>query len=83
MSELKELEELINNTENGVYSYDYEGQFPKGEIYKYYIKIGYGTELIELSNFLKELEWWRIKNNIPTYKIIFETLDYNGNEIHS
>lgn len=64
------LEKLIDNTENGIYEYDYEASL-SGEIF--YIKIIVkNASLYEMSYFLKELDDWKVINNLKDYQILIE-----------
>lgn len=67
---IKSLEKLLNNTENGCYEYDYRASLD-GEIF--YIKIIVkNASLYDMSYFLKELDDWRIMNNLKDYQILIE-----------
>ena len=62
------LEELLNNTENGCYEYNYEASL-NGKLF--YVRIDViNATLIEMSNFLKELDIWKKTNNLKDYQII-------------
>lgn len=64
------LEKLLNNTENGIYRYDYRASL-NGEIF--YIKIIVkNASLYEMSYFLKELDDWKIMNNLKDHQILIE-----------
>ena len=71
MKSLKELEKLIDETENGIYTFDYTMNL-KGDIYCYQIQVSKDTTLNELSRFLLELETWQTRNLIKDYQIIIE-----------
>jgi hypothetical protein len=77
MKSLKELEKLIDETENGIYTFDYIMNL-KGDIYYYQIQVSKDTTLNELSRFLLELETWRIRNLIKDYQIIIEKNKFGG-----
>ena len=67
---INSLKQLIDNTENGCYEYDYEASL-SGEIF--YIKIIVKNATIyEMSYFLKELYDWQIMNGLKGYQILIE-----------
>lgn len=67
---IEDLQQLIDNTENGIYDYDYEASL-KGEIY--YIKIIVKNATIwEMSYFLKELENFRVIHRLLDFQILIE-----------
>jgi len=66
----KDLQKLIDNTENGIYEWDYEGNL-NGKVY--YIKIIVkNATLYEMSYFLKELDDWKIMYGLKDYEILIE-----------
>ena len=66
----KDLQELIDNTENGIYEWDYEGSLI-GKIY--YVKIiDKNASLYEMSYFLKELDDWKVMNNLKDFQILID-----------
>lgn len=67
---INSLKQLIDNTENGYYEYDYEASLSR-EIF--YIKIIVKNATIyEMSYFLKELYDWQIMNGLKGYQILIE-----------
>lgn len=67
---INSLEQLIDNTENGCYKYDYEASL-SGEIF--YIKIIVKNATIyEMSYFLKELDDWKVMNNLKDFQILID-----------
>lgn len=67
---INSLKQLIDNTENGCYEYDYEASL-SGEIF--YIKIIVKNATIyEMSYFLKELDDWKVMNNLKDFQILID-----------
>lgn len=67
---INSLQKLIDNTENGIYDYDFKCNI-KGDIY-YILIIVKNASLYEMSYFLKELNDWKIINNLKDYQILIE-----------
>lgn len=67
---INSLQKLIDNTENGIYDFDFECNL-KGKIY-YILIIVKNASLYEMSYFLKELDDWKVMNNLKDFQILIE-----------
>ena len=67
---INSLQKLIDNTENGIYDFDFECNI-KGNIYYIYIIVK-NASLYEMSYFLKELDDWKVMNNLKDYQILID-----------
>lgn len=67
---INSLKKLIDNTENGIYDFDFECNI-KGDIYYIHIIVK-NASLYEMSYFLKELDYWKVMNNLKDYQILID-----------